>query len=247
MNGPGMNGPAVQGGSALVFTRRGVALGARDLVPVGITVLLFGVVFGLLARDSGLAAAEALLMSGMVFAGASQFAALALWQDPLPWLAILGSTLAVNARLMLLGAALLPWLRRLPRARVFLSLAFLTDANWAITLRRLHQGWDDLGHLLGGGLLLYVIWLAGTALGGYGGALIGDPRAWSIDVLPLACFVAFTVPFWRGPASLLPWGVAAGLTLALEPWLAGGLAMLVGALTGSLLGAWSLERKERRA
>lgn len=40
--------------------------------------------YGALAADKGLSVAEAFLMSLIVFAGGSQFAAIELWGNPLP-------------------------------------------------------------------------------------------------------------------------------------------------------------------
>ncbi|MEW6568425.1 MAG: AzlC family ABC transporter permease [Chloroflexota bacterium] len=42
------------------------------------------VAFGMVARQTGLRIAEAAAMSGLVFAGSSQFAALGLWSWPIP-------------------------------------------------------------------------------------------------------------------------------------------------------------------
>ena len=228
-----------------VFSRRGLRRGAIEIAPLAVGAVLFGMVFGLLAEQAGMGTVATILMSATVFAGASQFVAVGLWDDPLPWAAIVISTLAVNARHLLMGAALLPWFGRLPKVRAYASLTFMTDENWGLTLRRLRAGWDDLGYLLGGGLVIYVLWVSSTAVGRTAGALLPDPTVYALDYVPLAVFVALLMPFWHGARSLLPWGVAAGVALLVQPWVGSGLPVLFGALAGSLAGAWWEGRRER--
>ena len=227
------------------FTGRGFRRGAIEIAPLAVGAVLFGMVFGLLAEQAGMSAGAAVLMSATVFAGASQFVALGLWDDPLPWAAIVISTLAVNARHLLMGAALLPWFRRLPTAKAYASLTFMTDENWGLTLRRLRGGWNDLAYMLGGGLVLYLLWISATLIGRTAGALLPDPTVYALDYVPLAIFVALLMPFWHGARSLLPWGVAAGVALLVQPFVGGGLPVLFGALAGSLAGAWWEGRHER--
>ena len=54
---------------------------------------------------------EMLLMTGMNFAGGSEFAAVNLWADPLPILLIATVTFMINSRHILMGAAIAPYMR----------------------------------------------------------------------------------------------------------------------------------------
>ena len=75
--------------------------GALRFVPVAISVAAYGLVWGVLAGQKGLSLAEVALMSGLVFAGASQFVALDMWQPgALPVVSIVVATLIVNLRLI---------------------------------------------------------------------------------------------------------------------------------------------------
>src|SRR5579885_91065 len=132
-------------------TRRGLLDGARMILPLALGAFTYGVVFGVLARQAGLSILEALLMSSLVFAGASQFVALGLWTLPLPVAAIILTTLIVNLRHMLMGAALRPWFGRLSALRAYGSMFLMTDENWAMTMRQFAVGYHDAAFLLGGG------------------------------------------------------------------------------------------------
>lgn len=221
----------------ITFTRRGALAGVRACVPIALGASVYGVVYGILARQAGLSLAEALLMSAIVFAGASQLVALGLWITPLPVGALILTTLIVNLRHLLMGASLHPWLSKLPHKRVYASLFFMTDESWALTLGSLAAGGGDGAFLLGSGLTLYVFWGAATAIGELTGSLVSNPMQWGLDFAFTAVFLALLVGLWRGKSDLLPWIVAAGVAIAAEHWLPGKWYILLGGLAGSLIGA----------
>ena len=57
----------------VTFTRTGFWRGMRQKLPLAVSALVVGGVFGVLARQVGLSLSESSLMSALVFAGASQF------------------------------------------------------------------------------------------------------------------------------------------------------------------------------
>ena len=147
------------------FTRSGALAGARSSLALGAGVLAYGAVFGVLARQAGLSLAEVVLMSALVAAGSSQFVALGLWSAPLPVASIVLTTLVVNLRHLLMGAALRPWFGRLPPAKAYGSLFFLSDESWALTMRALGRGGGDAAFLLGSGLVLDAAWVVAGVVG----------------------------------------------------------------------------------
>ncbi len=226
----------------MVFTRDGLTRGAWAILPLAFGGALFGTALGMMARQAGLSAAEIVLMSLTVFAGASQFLALELWAQPLPVLAIVLSTAAVNARHLLMGAALAPWLMPLKRSRAYGSLYFMTDENWGLSMARFQDGENDIGFFVGGGLLLYCVWSASSLFGHFAAGLIADPSRYGIDALATGVFVALLVLQWRGRRSLVPWLVAIATALCVHALLPGGWHVIIGALAGSLAGVFTDER-----
>ena len=222
----------------ITFTRHGVWAGVRACLPIALGAGVYGFVFGILARQAGLSLAEALLMSAIVFAGSSQLVALSLWITPLPVGTLILTTLIVNLRHLLMGASLRPWLARLPRGRIYASLFFMTDESWALTLGSLAAGAGDGAFLLGSGLTLYVFWGATTALGELASGLVSNPAQWGLDFAFTAVFLVLLVGLWRGKSDLLPWAVAAVVAIAAKHWLSGNWYILLGGLTGSLVGAF---------
>lgn len=224
---------------SIVFTRAGVAHGAREMAPLAITTVgAFGIAFGIAARQAGLDIGLASAMSGLVFAGASQFAALGLWSEPLPLLSILLATIAVNARFLLMGAALRPWMHHLPARVVYPSLYFLADPVWAKTLRAFDAGQTDAGYLLGGGLTFWVVWMVTTWAGFALGGGIGDPARWGIDALMPAFFAVILTGMWRGRGDALPWLCAGASALAASFVLPAMWHVMIGGIVGGLVGAF---------
>jgi 4-azaleucine resistance transporter AzlC len=221
----------------IAFTRAGALRGVRRSLPLVVSVFAVGVVFGVLARQAGLTPPQALLMSALVFAGASQFVALGLWALPLPIAAIVLTTLVVNLRHLLMGAALRPWFRRLSPLRAYGSVFFMVDESWALTMSELTAGGDDGAFMLGAGLALFGSWLAATLLGVTLGGVLRDPASLGLDFAFTAAFIALLTGMWKGHSNLLPWATAALVALAAAHWLPGKWYILLGGLAGSLVGA----------
>ena len=221
----------------VVFTRLGFLAGAREIVPLTVGVLAYGLVFGALARQAGLSFTESLLMSGLVNAGSSQFVALALWQIPLPVATIIFTTFVVNLRYMLMGATLRRWFSHLSVLRLYGPLFFMGDENWALTVRAFETGRHDAAFLLGSGLPLFSAWFSGTAIGATLATTLPDPARWGLDFTFTAVFVVLVVGMWKGRASLWPWGVAGVVSVTTAYWLPGPWPIVFGSLIGSLAGA----------
>lgn len=218
----------------------GMVRGMRSIIPLALGGLTDGIVWGVLAHQAGLSLGEVLLMSGLVYAGSAQFLAIKLWSVPLAAGAILPiivTTLIVNLRYLLLGAALRPWFARLHPARIYLSLFFMSDENWALTMREFMEGRRDAAFMLGSGLLLFVSWLSATVIGKMVGMAISDPAQWGLDFVFTAVFLTLLIGMWKGKSDLLPWVVAAIVALGAARLLPGSWYILLGGLAGSLVGA----------
>jgi 4-azaleucine resistance transporter AzlC len=221
----------------VTFTGQGALAGARRALPVVVGDFAFALVFGVVARQAGLSLVEAALMSGLVFAGAAQFVALGLWAAPLPVFSLVLTTLVVNLRHLLMGAALRPWFARLSSLRAYGSLFFMVDETWALTMSEFAAGGRDAAFLIGGGVTLWAGWTSATVIGHLLGAIIPDPAQWGLDFMFTAVFTALLVGLWKGKADILPWAVAAAVAVAAAIVLPGKWYILLGGLAGSLAGA----------
>lgn len=221
----------------LTFTAAGVVDGMRRAIPIALGTFGYGLVYGALSREAGLSELEATLSSMLIFAGSAQFVVLDLWSNPVPVVSLILTVLVINARHVLMGAAIAPWLGRLPRSRVALSAFFLTDENWALTMKEARFGSTNGAMLLGSGLALFLGWVGAAIVGRAAGSAIDDPAQWGLDVAFVAVFAALLVGFWEGPRSLRPWLVAAVVAVAADRVLPGVWYVLLGGLAGSVAGA----------
>jgi 4-azaleucine resistance transporter AzlC len=226
-------------GEKMTFTLAGALLGAKRAIPLAISVFAVGIVFGVLARQAKLSVVDALLMSGLVYAGASQFVALSLWTAiPFPVTTIILTTFIVNMRHLLMGASLRPWIANLSPWKVYTSVFFMVDESWALTMSDFANGGRDAGFLFGSGFMLYLAWVSSAVIGRTVGSWIQNPAQWGLDFAFTAVFTALLVGMWKGKSNLLPWVVAAIVAVAAAHWLPGKWYILMGGLAGSAVGAF---------
>lgn len=223
--------------SGAVLTMAGVARGMRDLLPVAVSIVIFGVAFGIAAGSAGINAWIAVLMSGAVFAGASQFAVLDMWQEPVPWAPLMLAVFAINARHLPLGASLYSWCAKLPPFKRYGAMLLLSDVNWAASTIAISRGERDVGHILGGGLTIWLAWMIGTGLGvAIPGISLADVQRFGLDLIFVAFFACTLVGLRRGRIDDLPWLVAGVVALGAVWLLPPNWHVLVGGLAGGIAG-----------
>lgn len=228
------------------FNRQIVWAGFRQLVPISVFVIAFGAAFGLAATQAGLDNSIILAMSTLMFAGASQFAALELWGPQVPFFTLVITVFAINARHLLMGATLYPWLRHLPPAKRYGVMIVASDANWAMSMQAFSRGEPGIGLLLGGGLALWSFWVFGTWLGIYFGGAIHDPKSLGMDMV-MGCFLlAMVVSGEKNLRMLVIWIVAACSSLLAYRYLPDNSHVVVGALAGGIAGAFWTEKGNER-
>jgi 4-azaleucine resistance transporter AzlC len=220
------------------FTAGGVWRGAVEIAPLAAFVIPFGVAFGVAASAREIPPETTVFMSVAIYAGASQFAVLDLWHAPLPLATLALTVLAVNARLILLGAALAPWLLKVPIAPRFAALLVLNDSNFAQAMSARARGEADAGILFGSGLLMWILWSISTAVGAFAGSLLGDLSRIGFDAVMVAYFAALVAGQWKGRSDTAPYVVAAAVAVAGTYVLPPGWHIIAGALAGGLVGVW---------
>lgn len=213
--------------------------GVRDALPFGLVVGPFGIVFGVVATEAGLTLVETMAFSILVIAGAAQFAALQQMSEHAPTIIVILTALAVNLRMAMYSAALLPHLGEAPlwqRACV----AYLNfDQSYAMSVseyeRRPRMPLSErLAYFFGVCLPVAPSWYLMTLVG----ALVGQriPPEYALDFAIPITFIAVMAPMLKSLAHVAAavTSVMAALALAFIPYNAGlliaaGLAMVVGA------------------
>ena len=218
------------------FSRPAFFEGIRDMAPMMLGVIPFGMVCGVGAIAAGASPIAALAMSMIMFSGAAQIVAVQLLAAGAPFAVILLSCLVVSLRLVMYSAAMAPYLRPLDhRWRALLSFV-LTDQAFAGTLQRF-QSSDDVranaSYFLGSGALLWVIWQLATLAGILAGQII--PASWQLEFVVPLCFLAVLVPLLRDRIAILVFTVATVAVIALDA-MPLRLSMVCGGLLGIAAG-----------
>jgi 4-azaleucine resistance transporter AzlC len=183
--------------------------------PVLVTVLVVGTTFGIVARQSGLAPAEVMAMSLLVFAGAAQFAMLQLFKDGVAWPVVAATVLLINLRHLLMAAALRPYFAGVSTARRLAAAFVLTDEAFAMAIGWFRRGRTELGYYATFAVALYVLWNTATVIGMLVGPSIGEPRRLGVDFAITATFIAIVVLGVRRRSDAIVALVAALLASAL--------------------------------
>jgi 4-azaleucine resistance transporter AzlC len=220
----------------------------RDMLPLLIGAMPFGIIFGALAVSAGLSVGQALGMSLLVFAGSAQFIVLALLGTGAGAAVLLLTTLVVNLRHALYSATLQPFVRHLP-ARWRIPLAFwLTDEAFAVVQHRYAAGDSSLykhWYFFGAALAMYLNWQLCTLIGVLFGQSVPNLAAWGLDFAMLATFIGVVVPVLRNRPQVAAALVAGGVALACHCW-PYKLGLLAAAASGIVVGLL-LERHAARA
>ncbi len=227
----------------IVFTWNGARRGAVTMLPLLPGVVAFGLLYGFLAIQEGLSVLEVGLFSAFVFAGASQFLALELWQEPLPVATLLVGVIVLNLRHVLMGAAIMPWLRPLGGWRAHGSLYFMTDESWGMAMAEQQRGGKDAAFMVGAGATLWIFWVTSSLAGTMAGDVRSMVERFGLAFLTTAFFVVLLAGFWRDRADLLPWGASAGIAILAKLLLPGTWYIVLGALAGSLVAALARTRR----
>jgi 4-azaleucine resistance transporter AzlC len=188
--------------------------GARAALAVAATVWFFGASFGLVARAAGMGVVAPLVMSATTFAGSAQFAVTSILGAGGGAAAAIAAAVLLNARYAPISISVAPLFHGRPLRRL-LESQLIVDESWALASRG--GGRFDRRILLGAGLLLYVSWVSGTAVGVLAGDALGDPKDLGLDGAFPALFLALLAPQLRAPRAALAAAVAAVIAFALIP------------------------------
>ena len=211
--------------------------GVRTAGPIVVGIFPFALITGITAISTGLTIAEAVGMSILVFAGASQLAAIDLIGSNAPFLVVVSTAVVINARLMMYSASIAPHLRDYSLRVRGLVAYLLTDQAYAASVAEYEtsDSRDRIRYYLGIGLTIWVVWQAGTIAGAVLGARVPDALGLEF-ALPLV-FLALLVPAMKDAGTTTAGLVAGGVALAVATiGVPLGLDLPIAAIVGVLSG-----------
>ena len=227
------------------MSRDELRAGAMAIVPMLIGVIPFGLVAGVTPVAGGLGAGAAVGFSTVVFAGASQLAAIDVLTDGGTAVVAALTACTINLRMLLYSASMAPYLARERFGRRMLIAYFMTDQAYAVSITRwAGEPTDDArpetierrcSYFLGAGLTLWTAWQASTVAG----ALLGNAVPDSVPLgfaVPLV-FLVLLVPALSKLHAVVAAAVGGAATVIALELGVGPLSVMIGAIAGVLAGA----------
>ena len=223
--------------------------GMRVAVPVMMGFIPVGLILGATGAHAGLSPFGMGLMTGINYAGGSEFAALALWSAFPPILTIAMSTWLINSRHIMLSAALTPYVKGLSLSKTLLVFFFMCDETWALSMENINKrrkaGASDIDAFtvpfsFGVALTLWVTWWGSALAGAAIGTGLGDLTVWGFTMAFPAIFISILSGMWPGRKKALPWFVSAIVAGLVSLFLGGAWSAALGALAG-LATVWFTE------
>ena len=212
--------------------------------PIFVTAVVVGIAFGLTARQAGLSIVETSATSVIVFAGAAQFLMVDLLRTGTPVPLIVLTVLLLNARHLLMAAAIRPFVRAASLPRRFGLAYVLTDEAFAMGIGWFRRGHRDLAYYAVFSTVLWCSWNVGTLLGAIFGAGIDDPQRFGIDFAITAVFVAIVAIGVRHRADVAVALAAALVAAALRLAGASAVAVVVAGALAPLV-AFAIREEQR--
>ena len=233
----------------LISNRRAYVQGLRDCSPFIVIVVPFSALFGMVATDAGLNILQVVAMSAIVIAGSAQFTALSLLQEGAPVFVVLLASLAVNMRMAMYSAALVPHLGAASLRLRLLMAYVMVDQTYAVSVQTFEANPsmpldEKVSYYFGCITVVCLPWYICTFLG----ALLGKavPASLSPDFAVPICFIALFAPMLRSLPHIVAAGVSivAAILFAGLPW---NFGLIVAALLAMLAGAQVEFWQKRRA
>jgi 4-azaleucine resistance transporter AzlC len=208
---------------------------------IGIAVGVYGISFGVLAVAAGISPAKACVMSMLVFTGASQFAFVGVLAAGGGALAAISPAAMLAVRNAAYGFSLAPIMPRRLRVRALMA-QFVIDETTAMARAETDPAAARRA-FLATGMSVWLCWSLGTLTGALLGGGLGDPRAFGLDAMFPAAFIALLTPQLRRPGAPAAAAAGAAIALSILPFTPAGIPVV--AALAAVVPAVLLTRRSR--
>lgn len=217
--------------------------GIRDALPTALGYISIGLACGIVAAPH-LSPLEMGLMSLLVYAGASQFAMIAMLAAQQSYLDISLTVFLINLRNMLMSLHTSPDFKEASLLQNIGIGSLLTDESYGVYLtEKLQKDRITVPWMHGNNILGYVAWFASTVIGTALGSLLPNPEMFGLDFALVAMFIGIFAAQFQGmmvsekvETMLLILLAVTGSFLVLTMLLSQSLAVLLATLIGCFVG-----------
>lgn len=210
--------------------------GFIDTIPVGLSTSMYGVVYGVLAYNAGLSFIEAVAMSAIVFAGASQMAAAQMVAFGSSPMSIIITVLIINLRHFLLAASMSSPLRHESTKMRLVNAFFLTDESYAVAYSHFQTSPPTGWYFLGSGFNIYLLWGLSGVIGFFFGNIIPVQLSYVLEFAFVAAFIGILVPMVKDFPTLVTVIVSGVISILGSQLIPGKWYILIAGIGASLAG-----------
>ena len=206
----------------------------QKTIPVMFGYIPLGIAFGFIFTQSGYFWLYAVLMSIIIYSGATQFLAIGLFMNLAPMTEIAVTTLLLNLRHSFFGLSLIRKFFNIPHVKPYLIFA-LTDETYALlTSMDEPKQQSRARYYFFISLLNHLYWVTGTLIGALIGQVIKtDLRG--MDFALTALFVVLVIEQYRKIRSLRPFLIGAIVGIICIASVASQYMLLVAILSGTIM------------
>jgi 4-azaleucine resistance transporter AzlC len=185
-----------------------------EALPLAIAVGAYGLPFGVLATQANFSLIEVIAMSMFVFSGSVQMVTVAMLMAGATLASVLFTSILLNLRNLLYGAALAEGLAPAKKWKWLLAYG-VTDEPFVLGTSRFKKYGPDPLYYGVVTFMVYIAWQCASIIG----AVIGnqvDPLKWGLDLAFPVTFVALLIPSLKGKPIIATALTAAVMAIGLE-------------------------------
>lgn len=213
--------------------------GVRAGAPFLLVVAPFGMLFGVVATEAGFSLVQAMAMAILVIAGAAQFASVQLLVDGAPVFIVVLTGLAVNLRMMMYSASLMPHIGKAQTWKKVLMAYLMVDQSYGVSIEKYERtpemSLDEkVAYFFGVISAIAPFWYGFSFIGALLGSAI--PPEYALDFAIPITFIAIIAPSLRSLPHLAAAVVSVVVALALA-WMPYNLWLMVAAVLAMITGA----------
>ena len=223
----------------------------KEGIQAGISIAIgyfpIALTFGLLAKSSGLSFGEAVLMSILVYAGASQYTALNLLSLGTGVIGIIVATFILNIRHLLMATTIQLKSADEPLWKKLIYSFGITDETFSVASFK--KGKIKAGYMLGLGGIAYVSWVLCTGIGYLFGASLPKGIQESMSIALYAMFIALLMPALAKSRKILflaSIGAILNTLLSVTGLLSTGWSIITATLLSAFLVEWIYTANDKR-
>jgi 4-azaleucine resistance transporter AzlC len=224
--------------------KRTIKIGFTEALPLAIAIATYGLSYGVLATQANLSLTSTVAMSLLVFSGSVQMVTVAMLATGATLTSVLFTSVLLNLRNLLYGAALAEGLAPAKKKWRWLLSFGVSDEPFVLGSARFKKyGPDPLYFGIVAGTF-YLAWIISSYIGAFIGDQI-DPLKWGLDLAFPITFVALLIPSLKKKPIIATALTATIIASGLEYFIPGNeLTIIVTGVLSPLVGLYLVRRSQ---